>query len=160
MKLRMTAFGFAMILALSWTAGASLAHPPGGMQPPPPMFHMMKLSGISGDQQHLYVMAGGKIMQYGLTDMKLSKTVDMPEPPPPPSHAPDGAESNQPPPPPPHHMGWPTGLWAGNGVLYVLAGPVVYWYSTPDLKLQSTVELPKPAPPKELQKPASPKTGK
>jgi hypothetical protein len=40
--------------------------------------------------------------------------------------------------------GPPHGLWAGNGVLYVLAGHVVCIYSVPDLSLQKTVQLPKP----------------
>jgi hypothetical protein len=41
-------------------------------------------------------------------------------------------------------MAGPHGLWTGNGSLYVLAGPVVYRYTTPDLALKATIELPEP----------------
>ena len=58
------------------------------------MFHMMGLSGISGDQQNLYVLAGGKIMQYGLADLKLLKTVDLPKPVPPSNLPPKGKEES------------------------------------------------------------------
>lgn len=99
------------------------------------------ITGISGDQQYLYVMAGGKILAYRLTDMTLVHSVDLPDPGPPkgaPAKQPDSGKLPPPPPPLPH------GLWAGNGALYVLAGPFVYTYSVPDLTLQHTLQLPKP----------------
>jgi hypothetical protein len=100
-------------------------------------------TGISGDQQYLYVMAGGKILEYQLSDMTLLLSVDLPDPGAPPqvTTTPNASGSGQPPPPPPP---LPHGLWAGNGSLYVLAGPFVYIYSVPNLALQSTVQLPKP----------------
>jgi hypothetical protein len=134
--------GVALILVLSSAAGAALAQPPEEMQPPPPLPPMLGLSGICGDKEHLYVMAGRKIMQYEITELKLLQTVDLPELPPPPSTPPKGMASGQFPPPP--HIAGPHGLWAGDGVLYVLAGPVIYRYSTPDLTRQTAVELPKP----------------
>jgi hypothetical protein len=108
--------------------------------PPPPMHG---ISGICSDDDYIYVMAGGKIMQYGLTDLTLQKTVELPKPSPPTEAPPEGTEPPQF--PPPHGMDAPHGLWVGNGFLYVLAGPVVYRYSTSDLTtIQATLELPKP----------------
>ena len=97
-------------------------------------------TGVSGDQQYLYVMAGGKILEYQLTDMTLLRSVDLPDPGPPTGAPPKQPDSGKFPPPPPI----PHGVWAGNGSLYVLAGPFVYTYSVPDLSLQNTVQLPKP----------------
>jgi hypothetical protein len=137
--------GLALAGGLLLTIVTVFAAPPEGHPPPHVMFHQMRLSGISGDQQNLYVLAGGKIMQYGLADLKLLKTVDLPKPVPPSSLPPKGKEESGkfPPPPPPHHGG-PQGLWAGGGALYVLAGPAIHQYSTPDLTFKTTVELPKP----------------
>jgi hypothetical protein len=100
-------------------------------------------SGISGDQQYLYVMAAGKILEYQLTDMTLLLSVDLPDLGGPPQAATlsTSADSGQPPPPPPP---MPQGLWAGDGYLYVLRGPSVYTYSVPALTLQNTTALPKP----------------
>ena len=100
-------------------------------------------TGISGDQQYLYVMAGGKILEYQLTDMTLLRSVALPDPGPPGQISTSSTATGSgkfPPPPPP----MPHGLWAGNGSLYVLQGPSVYTYSVPDLTLQNTVQLPKP----------------
>jgi hypothetical protein len=141
--------GLALAGGLLLTIVAVFAAPPEGPPPHHGMFHMMGLSGISGDQQNLYVLAGGKIMQYSLVDLKLLKTVDLPKPVPPSSLPPKGKEeSGMFPPPPPFPMAGPHGLWAGDGALYVLAGPVIHRYSTPDLTFKTTVELPKPEPPK------------
>jgi hypothetical protein len=141
MNTRKIVIGFGLLLMMSSATGAAFAQRAEGM--PPPMFHMLGMSGFCADQQYLYVMAGGKIIQYDITDLKLVKTVDLPKPVPPSSVAPSGTGSNQPPPPPPPMAGL-LGLWAGESFLYVLAGPVIYQYSTPDLTLQTTVELPKP----------------
>ncbi len=100
-------------------------------------------TGISGDQQYLYVMASGKILEYQLADMALLRSVDLPVPKPPGAVSTSATATDSgkfPPPPPP----MPQGLWAGNGFLYVLAGPAVCVYSVPDLSLQNTVQLPKP----------------
>jgi len=129
------------------TSAAAFAAPPEGVHPPHGMFHLMGLTGISGDQKNLYVMAGGKIMQYGLADLKLLKTVDLPKPAPPANMPPKDKEA-MPWPPPFPPKGGPHGLWAGEGSLYVLAGPMLHRYSTPDLTLKSTMELPKPEPPR------------
>ena len=103
---------------------------------------MMRSSGLVADKQHLYVVVGPKILQYGLADLKLVKTVDLPKP-----ELPKEKEARPCPPPYPP-MGGPQGLWAGEGSLYVLAGPMLYRFSTPDLTLKTTAELPKPEPPK------------
>jgi hypothetical protein len=135
----------ALAMVLILTSAAAFAGPTEGMVPPHVMFHLMAFSGICGDQQNLYVLAGGKIMQYSLADLKLLKTVDLPKPVPPSSLPPKGKEeSGKFPPPPPFPMAGPHGLWAGDGALYVLAGPVIHRYSTPDLTFKTTVELPKP----------------
>jgi len=136
--------GLALAGGLLLAIVAVFGDPPEGHPPHPGMFHMMGLSGISGDQQNLYVLAGGKIMQYGLADLKLLKTVDLPKPVPPSNLPLKGKEeSGKFPPPPPHHVG-PQGLWAGGGSLFVLAGPAIHQYSTPDLTFKTTLELPKP----------------
>ncbi len=137
-----------MILVILCLAPCSIAgaangqQSAGGMQPPPAIFFKLGLTGISADQQNLYVMAGGKILQYEISKMTLLRSVDLPDLPPPANCPPKGtdSENSHPPPPPP----MPHGLWVGNGVLYVLAGPVVYTYSIPGLTVQKTVELPKP----------------
>lgn len=140
MRMRKILTGAALILTLSSVAGVAFAHHRAGVKPPPELFNML-LSGICADQQHLYVMAGGKIMQYGLSDMTLLKTVALPDPPAPPSPPSSEADLKKLPPPP---MAMPHGLWVGDSFLYVLAGPVVYRYSTLDMSLQTTVELPQP----------------
>jgi len=67
--------------------------------------------------------------------------VDLPKPTPPKEEA---AMSCPPPPP----GGGPHGLCAGDGVLYVLAGPMIYRFRTPDLALETSAQLPKPEMPK------------
>ncbi len=116
-----------------------------GIQPPAGAFAFVRFgpTGISGDQQYLYVMAGGKILEYQLTDMTLLRSAALPDPGPPGQISTSSTATGSgkfPPPPPP----MPHGLWAGNGSLYVLQGPSVYTYSVPDLTLQNTVQLPKP----------------
>lgn len=138
MRVREILILIVLSLMMSWATGA--AAPASSEGGPRPMFHLLGVSGIGADHEYLYVMADGKIMQYETTTMKLMKTVTLPEPPPPPSTTPGRTDSSQPPPP----MAGAHGLWPGDGVLYVLAGPVIYVYSTPDLTRQTTVELPKP----------------
>jgi hypothetical protein len=139
----------AAILFLMLPSAAAFAGPPEGMiscQGRPPM---MGPSGISADKQNLYVLAGPKIMQFSLDNMKLLKTVDLPKPTPPK----DKAAMPFPPPFPPR--GVPQGLCAGDGSLCVLAGPMIYRFKTPDLSLVSSTELPKP----EMPQTEPPKTG-
>jgi hypothetical protein len=132
---------FALALVLILTSVLAFAGPPEGMFPPRGLSPMLMPSGLVADKEHLYVVVGPKIMQYGLADLKLVKTVDLPKPELP-------KEMNAMPCPPPHPpMGGPQGLWAGEGSLYVLAGPMLYRFSTPDLTLKTTAELPKPEPP-------------
>jgi len=143
MSMRIISCG--ILLAAIFIAGTQslLAQNKGPQQPPmPAMFHKMGLSGLCGDKSNLYVMAGGKILEYSLSDMTLKLSVDLPDLPAPsaPPEGPVSSGKNSPPPPP----NAPHGLYAIDGYLYVLAGPVVYRYSTPDLKLQTSVELPKP----------------
>jgi hypothetical protein len=132
-----------LCVALCSIAGVAIPQQTGDVQPPPAVFAKLGLTGISADQQYLYVMAGGKILQYKISDMTLLRSVDLPDIAPPQGPPPKPADPGKFPPHPP--MGGPPhGLWAGNGVLYVLAGPVVCIYSVPDLSLQKTVQLPKP----------------
>jgi hypothetical protein len=133
---------FALALVLILTSVLASAAPPEGMFPPRGLRPMLMPSGLVADKEHLYVVVGPKIMQYGLADLKLVKTVDLPKP-----ALPKEQEAM---PWPPLHppMGGPPGLWAGEGSLYVLAGPMLYRFSTPDLTLKTTTELPKPEPPK------------
>jgi hypothetical protein len=95
------------------------------------IFQFMGPSGISGNQQHLYVLAGGKIMQYSLADLKFLKSVALPKAEPP-------GESKPFPTPGPH------GIWAGEKSLFVLTGPRFYEYSIPDLTFKTSVALPQP----------------
>ena len=148
--------GLVAALVLSTATGAVSAHRPEGMQPPPPMSHPMGPSAISADKQHLYVVVDGKIMQFGASDMKLVKTVDLPKPALPsdtrPADAPpsDAPHQGKPPghcPPFGPPMAGPLGIYATESFLYVVAGPVIHQFSTPDLKLRNTVELPRPEPP-------------
>ncbi|MHB8068535.1 MAG: hypothetical protein ACYDIC_11620 [Desulfobaccales bacterium] len=131
-----------LVIVLAFSATAAWADPPGGMFPPHGFHPLMGPAGITADKQNLYILAGPKIMQYNLADLKLVKTADLPKPMPP-----QGKEGIPCPPPPPHMAG-PHGVWAGDGFLYVLAGPMLFQYSIPDLTLKKTVELPKPEFPK------------
>lgn len=148
MNLRKTLMSLAVAAALILTGTSAFADPHQGMPPHHGMFHMMGLSGLTGDQQHLYVLAGCKIMQYSLADLKLLKAVDLPKPVPPADKSTGKEEAGKFPPPPPFPMAGPHGIWAGDGALYVMAGPMVYQFSTPDLTLKTSVELPKPEFPK------------
>jgi hypothetical protein len=144
MNVRKILVGFVLSLMMSSATAIGTAAPASGQGEAPPMFQLLGMSGICADQQYLYVMTDGKIMQYEITDMNLVETVTLPEPPSPPRTPPSRTDSSQLSPPPPPPIAGPHGLWLGNDVLYVLAGPVIYRYSTPDLTLQTTVELPKP----------------
>ncbi len=132
------------ILCLALFSIAGVAYPQRTTSgTPPPFFPGFGAAGISGDTQYLYVMAGGKLLEYQLTNMTLLLSVDLPDPGPPPeitTSSTTPSSGQLPPPPPP----MPQGLWAGNGYLYVLLGPSVYTYSVPSLTLQNTVALPKP----------------
>jgi hypothetical protein len=130
------------VLVVTSIGEAAFAGQPDMPFPPPPP--TMGLSGICVYGDHLYVMAGGKIMEYNLNDpTKVVSSVDLPMPPLPTSAHVEAAKSGQMPPHPP--MGGPHGLWPDDDVLYVLAGPVVYTYCIPGLiMLQATVELPRP----------------
>ncbi|MGC9195761.1 MAG: hypothetical protein ACP5IL_09955 [Syntrophobacteraceae bacterium] len=44
------------------------------------------------------------------------------------------------------------GLWAGGGEVFVLAGPVICVYKSPELTLEKTVMLPGPMPPQGVKK--------
>jgi hypothetical protein len=141
MDSRKMLISLALAVALILIGGLAVAGPPEGMFPHRAMPPMMG-SGIAGDKQNLYVVAGPKIMQFSLADLKLTKTVDLPKP------ALPKEKEGMPCPPPLPPMGGPHGLWVGDGALYVVAGPMLYKFSTPDLTLKSTAELPKPEPPK------------
>jgi len=136
-------FALALTLALSWLMGVSLAkttdrpqlRPITGMARPASAGPAVPLRG-----------AGRQIIQYGLTDLRLVQTVDLPKPALPSTATNDESEdSNELPPPPP--MGGPGGCWTGEGALFVLAGPMLHRYITPGLTLDATVELPRPASP-------------
>jgi hypothetical protein len=141
MNLRKILFSFFLALVMILTGAPTFAGPPEGMFPPPGPPSRMGPAGLTADKQFLYVVAGPTIMQYSLADLKLVKTVDLPRP------APPKPPEARPFPPPPLPPAGPQGLWAGEGALYVLAGPRLYRFSTPDLTLKNTAELPKPEPP-------------
>lgn len=146
--MRKTLLGLVLFLILCSAFGVAYATRPTDGPPAHAKFHLMGFSAICADQQNLYVIAAGKIMQYGIGDMKLLKTIDMPEPPAPPA----GKDGSPCPPPFPHPGGGPPhGIYAGNGYFYLLLGPRIYRYTTPDLTLKDTIELPKP----ELPKPSA-----
>lgn len=113
------------------------------LPPPPHMFHKMAHSGIAGDHEYLYVLAGGKIHLYQMSDLTLLKSINLPNPPELPA-PPKDDNAPFPPPFPPPHGGGPHGLWVGDSYLFVLAGPVIHEYSVPDLTFIATKELPKP----------------
>jgi hypothetical protein len=125
MKPNKSLLSLALAAALMLTGTSAFAGPPRGRPHHHGGFHMMGPAAISGDQQHLYVVACGKIMQYDLSNLKLVKTVDLPKPAPPADLKAKGQEGwgHYPPPPP---LGGAQGLWVGHGSLYVLAGPVIY----------------------------------
>jgi hypothetical protein len=142
MKMQKMSLG-TIILVLMLTSAAAMAGPfeamhlcPGGKPP------LMGPGGIATDKQFLYVLAGPKIMQFSLEDLRLLKTVDLPKPTPPKEKA------AMPCPPPFPPKGVPQGLCAGDGSLYVLAGPVIYRFKTPDLTMESSAQLPKPEMPR------------
>jgi len=151
MSKRCILIAVALVLALSVNIAVFAAQKKEATQPPPPPFNpKIGLSGIAGDQHSIYVMAAGKIFQYELASMKLVNSVDLPDlappkegPPPPPKDMQkkghDGKCGHH-----PHMGGPPQGLWTAGNSLYVLAGPMLYRYSIPDLKLDQTQELPKP----------------
>jgi len=145
MKMSKMLLGVMMVLVLGSASGSVFADQSQSMPPPPPMHPMMGPAGVCADQQHLYAIAAGKIMEYEITDMILQKTVDLPKPALPSGPPPEGMHPGQFPPPP---IPEPHGVWTGDGFLYIMAGPVIYRYSTPDLTLQTTIELPKPELPK------------
>lgn len=124
------------ILGAAWAEPIEMPLPPAGSP-------LVTSSGICSDQQYIYVMAGGKIMRYGISDLALQESVDLPEPAVPTEAPIHNSDSGRLPPPPPMMAG-PHGLWMGNDVLYVLAGPRVYLYSVPDLVLNSSIALPLP----------------
>jgi hypothetical protein len=151
MKMSKITIGVALTLVVGLAAAGVFAQPPMGMGPQPPMgmgppphmFHMPGQPGIHADQQHVYVLAGDKIMQYAVGDMKPEKTVTLPEPTPPAGAAPEGTEPGRQQ-PPRHRMGGPQTLYGSGGFLYVVAGPTIYRYGIPDLTLKNTVQLPDP----------------
>ena len=149
MKIQKMSVG-AIILALMLTSATAFAGPPGGMHSHHGMPPMMGWGGIAADNQHLYVLAGPKIMQFSLADVKLLKTVDLPKPTPPTEKT---GMPCQPPGPP--RGGGPHGICTAGGSLYVLAGPTVYRFKTPELALETSVQLPKP----EMPKREPPKAG-
>jgi hypothetical protein len=128
------------VLILSLTSEITSASRTDYMAPPSGFGPMMRPAGMCADQQYLYAVAGGKIMQYSLSDMSLVRSVDLPELPPPPDAGTCQA-GNCPPPPPMARSQW---LLTAGGSLYVMIGPMIYRYSTPDLGLLGSVELPKP----------------
>jgi len=131
-----------MTFVLNAVAGPAFSGQTERPFPPPPM---MGLSGICVHGEYLYVMAGGKIMEYSLDDLTTVKSsVDLPKPAPPTSAQMEAAKSGLMPPHPPMGGG-PHGLWPADNVLYVLAGPMVYTCTIPGLSsIQAAVELQKP----------------
>lgn len=146
MSSRKLIVGLIVVLVVFWAA--CLVYSDQTESPKPPPMHLMAgLSGICGDGDglYLYVMAGGKILQYEIATMQLINSVDLPKPALPRSAPPAAIQPGQLPPHPP--MAAPHGLWIRDDLLYVLAGPVIHRYSIPDLILGNSTELPRPDPP-------------
>ncbi|MEM5788163.1 MAG: hypothetical protein AAGU11_12655 [Syntrophobacteraceae bacterium] len=139
--------GLVGAVLMSILAGTAAGQTEQNLPPPPPAFGKTGFSGISGDEDYLYVLAGGKLMVYQISDMALLKTAELAE-------SSSGTErsnsgsSNFSPPAPPPPGGGAHGLWARDHFLYVLAGPFIHEYTVPDLTHVSSKELPKPEPPK------------
>ena len=57
-----------LCVALCSITGVANPQPSGDVQPPPAVFAKLGLTGISADQQYLYVMAGGKILEYKILE--------------------------------------------------------------------------------------------
>lgn len=148
MKTHRISLVLAMVLTLIVATETVFAAKTDGTMPPPPPRGMP--TGICADEHNLYVVADGKVMQFQVTDLTLVATLNLPKP-----VAPEGTPPIIPPEEstsgqlqPRHPMGSaPQGVWASDGMLYILAGPTIYRYSIPDLILQTPVELPKPVPP-------------
>ncbi len=132
----------ALFLGAGYACGEQTVAAP----PAPKFFRGGGPAALFGDGQHLYVLAGGKLLEYKLPEMTLEHSLDLPVCPPPGvqrmTKAQEPREPMLPPPPPPPH-----GLWGANGKLYVLAGPAIYVYKTDGLTLANTVKLPWPKPP-------------
>lgn len=143
MSFRKIFVGFTLILLLCGT-GELVRAQPGREGGSSDKLELLSFSGVSGTQQHLYVLAGGRIMQFELDGMKLIKTVLLPEPPRPRQAAPPKDAPSDRSPKYEADMSLPFGIWAGNGFLYVMGGPTIYRYTIPDLVLKATVELPRP----------------
>ncbi len=119
MKIRKILASLGLALVLILTSVAVFAGPPEGMFPPPGMPPMMGPAmmgpAMATDKQHLYVLAGPKITQFSLGDLKLLKSVDLPKPRPPKEKA------DMPFPPPLFHpWGAPRGCWS-------VTGPFTCW---------------------------------
>jgi hypothetical protein len=148
--MNMRNFFMMLVFAMALTAPVLLAcaqEPGGGSPPAMEGRHMRGPAAMCADQQYLYVMVGGKLMKYGVNDLKVLKTVDLPVPVSP-ADAKAGSREGHPhgrggPPP----MGGAQMVLSGDRSLIVMAGPKIYRYSTADLTLQSSVDLPKPEAP-------------
>jgi hypothetical protein len=139
-----------MTLALSWGMGVARSNAQMTDRPKPPPHLMRGPGGLCADDAYLYVLQGHRILQVERSSMGLLTTLDLPRPEPPPQTASkDATSTEQTPPFPP--VGGAAGCWAGDGVLYVVTGPVLRKYSVSDtgLTLESSVELPRPEPPQK-----------
>lgn len=129
----------AVLLVLTACASSVLAQdsaiPPG----PPP--HPPFAQGLAkGD--YLYVLDMHFIHQYSLTDMRLTRTVSLPEP----TTLPALATTDGRPPMPPRSSFIATTEEADPYYLYVLEMRSLYKYKLPGLELVQTVTLPEPDP--------------
>ncbi len=119
-----------------------------GSLPSPALYFKFGLSGIAGDQQYLYVMTGGKIMQYRNENgaLTLLASFDLPQPP-----VPSGAQ------PPPRATGSRSASAAASSAASRSLGrqrlPLrvggtfrlhLQRFRVRVLTLQNTIELPKP----------------
>ncbi len=117
----------------------------------PPMFLRGHGSAaLFGEGQYLYVLVGGNLLEYKSDTMALVHSVRL-----------NGcmaggvpgaatgpmSSGRMPPPPLPAQS-----LWAGGGKVFVLAGPVICVYKSPDLTLEKTVMLPGPPKPPQAVK--------
>lgn len=149
--MKVSRFVLALISVLLLSAVNGLCQPAGPPPPMPPMsLRAQGATAIFGEGQYLYVLAGGKLLEYKIDTMTLIHSVKLnggtvgavPS-----SANREVSPMRMPFPPLPAQS-----LWAGGGKVFVLAGPVICVFKSPDLTREKTVMLPGPKPPQGMKK--------
>ena len=127
-----------MLLILTAFAISALADQTdqGQLPPPPPPPHVQGVA--QGD--YLYVLDFRSIYQYSSSDMRLTRTVTLPEP-----QLPSLPSTNDGRPPMPPRLTLLTSTSGGEVYLNVLDFRSIHWYKLPTLEFVQTVTLPDPS---------------